>query len=307
MTEENKSVEELSPEETHDIVQEIHTQFKEGGEYYNGKDIKWPEITAERLIIAGMDYAISNYKANCIWVEDQDEPIVAAVTSDKYKFVPYEIAVKKFLQFLSSFEVWGKPSMNIHIIGDGEKISVTAKYLEHIEKIKGKAKVGDTISPTVGFKHSVDLQWPYSVESGAIQLACTNGMVSSKINQTVRKKHRAALDIDEMNATLSQSAEALPEQLAVWNHWADTNLNKVQTEELIDASFGSRHKEQILTLPETQSQETVEQWMNNDQVNVFDLYSVMTQFVTHDLESDLVRVKQANSVADLFHKEFPLK
>lgn len=292
MQEEKK---ELSPEETHDIIQEIHEKFP---------DTLWPEITAERVILSGMDYAIPNYKANCIWSEDSDIPIVAAITSEKYKFVPYEVAVKKFLEYLSRFEALGTPKIDIHIIGEGQKIKVEADFLEHIHKIKHAAKVGDMISLTAGFRHSVDTQWPYIVEAGGKQLICSNGAVATKLNQNAAVKHKNSLDLDIQNATLTDTIEQFPEQVQTWNHWAEININKNQAEMLIDDSFGKRYKDQILALPETQSQETVSQWMEADKVNVFDLYSVMTQFMTHEIESEVVRVQKAEKVAANFHKKF---
>lgn len=286
---------ELTPEETQDIVQEVHERFP---------DTPWPEITAERIILSGMDYAVDNYKANCIWTKDSETPIVAAIVSENYKLIPYEVATKKFLDYLSKFGGLGTPTIGINIINEGRKIQVKADFIEHTHKIKKAAKVGDTVSMAAGFRHSIDTQWPYIVEAYAKQLVCSNGMIATKLNKTAAVKHKHSLNIDIQNATLQETIAQFPEQVKTWNHWAEININKNEAEMLIDDSFGKRHKDAILALPEVQSQETVAQWMKADKVNVFDLYSVMTQFMTHEIDSEMVRVQKAEKVANQFHMKF---
>ena len=303
--------EKMSPEQVTDIKQEIRSRFP---------DVAWPDLSQERLYIAGYDYAVPGLVGNAIQEEIDEEhelwahavdgkiPNIVAVCSEQYNFVPFEVASKVFVDYIDTYEAWGKPKMQFDIIDGGRKMKATAQFEEHKDAIKSAAKVGDDISPVGGFYHGIDLDWMFRVFAGATRLICKNGMVGHHLNLELGKKHKSTLDINTMIGALAPTFEKYGEQIEVWNVWGETEIAAPAAEDLILASgFGSKHQTEILALPEKSTGETVEEWMNGGKVNVMNLYNVLTQFTTHEIESDLVRVRRGEQIAQAFETSEYLK
>lgn len=304
--------EEMSPEQVHDIKQEMRERFS---------NVAWPDLSQERLYVAGYDFAVPGLVGNAIQKEIDEEhelwdnavdgkiPNIVAVCSEQYNFVPFEVASKVFLDFIDEYSGWGKPKINFDIIDGGRKMKATAEFNEHKDTLKASAKVGDDIAPVGGFYHGIDLDWMFRVWAGALRLVCSNGMVGHHLNLELGKKHKSTLDIGTMINSLAPTFEKYSEQLEVWNTWGETVIPAPAAEDLILASgFGSKHQAEILALPEKSTGETVEQWMQGSSgVNVMNLYNVLTQFTTHEIESDLVRVKRGEQIAQAFETSDYLK
>jgi hypothetical protein len=298
--------EEMSPEEIIDIKQEIHERFP---------NTPWPDLTQEHLYIAGYDFAVPGIVGNAVNVTIDKEhelweyaidgkiPNIVRVCSEQYNFVPYEVATKVFVDFIESYDAWGKPTYSFQIIDGGSKMKAEAHFNEHKDEMKSKAtKVGDVISPLGGFYHSIDLSWMFRVFAGATRLVCLNGMVGHGLNLELGKKHKSTLNINDMVSALEPTFEKYGEQLEVWNTWGDTLIKPTAVDTLITGSgFGTKHQEAILALPEKSTGETVQDWIDqNKGVNVMNLYNVLTQFTTHELESELVKVKRGEQIASTF-------
>lgn len=303
--------EEMSPEQVHDIKQEMRERFS---------DVPWPDLSQERLYVAGYDFAIPGLVGNAIQEEIDEEhelwpnavdgkiPNIVAVCSEQYNFVPFEVASKVFVDYIDTYDGWGLPKMDFQIIDGGRKMKATAQFDEHKDAIKSRAKVGDDISPVGGFYHGIDLDWMFRVFAGATRLICSNGMVGHHLNLELGKKHKSTLDINTMIGALAPTFEKYGEQIEVWNTWGETEIAAPAAEDLILASgFGTKHQAEILALPEKSTGQTVEEWMNEGKVNVMNLYNVLTQFTTHEIESDLVRVKRGEQIAQAFETSEYLK
>ena len=296
--------EEMSPEQVIDIKAEMHERFS---------SVPWPDLSQERLYVAGYDFAVPGIVGNAINEEIDKEhelwdyavdgkiPNVVAVCSEQYNFVPYEVASKIFVDFIDTYDAWGKPKFNFQIIDGGRKMKATAQFDEHKDEIKSQAKVGDDISPLGGFYHGIDLNWMFRVFAGATRLVCSNGMVGHHLNLELGKKHKSTLDINTMIGALEPTFEKYGEQLEVWESWGETLIKPAAVDDLIMGSgFGTKHQEEILALPEKSTGETVQDWINAGNVNVMNLYNVLTQFTTHELESEMVKVKRGEQIASTF-------
>lgn len=299
-----KLAEEMSPEEVHDIKQEIRERFP---------DVPWPDLSQERLYVAGYDFAVPGLVGNAIQqpIDEEHElweyavdgkiPNIVAVCSEQYNFVPFEVASKQFVDFLDTYDGWGKPKLDFNIIDGGRKMKATATFNEHRDALKSKAKVGDDICPVGGFYHGIDLDWMFRVWAGAERLVCSNGMVGHHLNLELGKKHKSTLNIEEMIGSLAPTFEEYGNQIEIWSEWGETVIEAGQAEDLIlESGFGSKHQAEILALPEQSTGQTVEEWMNGGKVNVMNLYNVLTQFTTHEIESEMVRVRRGEQIAQAF-------
>lgn len=298
----------MSPEEVTDIKAEIHERFP---------DVQWPKLSQERVTVMGYDMPIPGVYSNSV-LEKVDEthefyneaveyfdgelPRHVAFCSDQYRFIHYEVATHKFLQFLDNYGMWGKPTVKINFFNGGSRMRCEAIFDEHKEELKGRAKKkGDVIAPIGGFNHGIGLDWLYRVWAGALRVICGNGMIGHHLNVQLGKKHKSTLDIDEMIAALGPTFENYGEQIAIWSQWGEIDVSKPTVEDLLSAvGFGTKQQEEILALPEVSTGETLEQWLRGESVNVLNLYNVLTQYTTHEIESDLVRVKRGDDIARVF-------
>jgi len=291
----------VSKAEEKDMVQEIRERYPE---------VAWPEVSAEKLQLAGwhdMD-AIPGRVANVIWTKHgktgEDIPNVVGVRSDEYKFIRYEVLTKKFEEVIDRYEgAFGKPVFDFAFPKDGARFLCNVDFPEMVKPVRENGpKVGQDISPRCGFKSSLDMCWEYATFIGAIRLICTNGMVAYQIESQMNKKHRQTLDVDDINQHVIPTLDRFDEQVAIWGAWAETEFTALQTEKLVDAlPFGNRHTDEILALPEKSTQETLNQWMAADKVNKMAFHNVATQFLSHEVESEMVRVEKAQKVARIFH------
>jgi len=127
-------------------------------------------------------------------------------------------------------------------------------------------------------------------------------MVGYKVQFATKKKHRLNLVTSEQLKSLPQGMAAFSEQVNVWQDWANKQMKAIEAEMLVDAlPFGERHTADILALPEIGSGETLEDWLRNDSVNTYRLNSIVTQFLTHEIESEMVRTDKGQKVAQVFH------
>jgi hypothetical protein len=302
------NVENMSPSQINDIKDEMRDRFP---------DVDWVDMSQERVHVLGYDFAIPGVLSNSIlrtidethehWENAYESQIPehVAFCSDQYNFVPYEVAGKVFADFIDQYEGWGKPTYKFQILDNGRKMRGEALFNEHKDEILANAKVGDIISPIAGFQHSIDLSWLFKSYAGALNLACANGMVAHTLNLELGKKHKSTLDIGEMIYSLAPVFEKYEEQLGIWSYWGEQAIEAPVVEDLLnDSGFGTKQQEEILQLPETTTGETLEEWIRRGRINVWNMYNVLTQYTTHEIESDLVRVRRGEDIAKTFESRF---
>jgi hypothetical protein len=268
-------------------------------------DVPWPNVTREPLFYGKGDRQGEWHDRQVIVITNGESNPVA-VCSDEYLLVPHEVAAAELqATALDMYEKWGPAELKVRIIQGGRKMEVWAAFKDAPMTIgRRDAKV----EPKIGVRTSYDLAWEFQTSFGGNQLVCTNGMVGFVIESRMKRKHRLGMSIEGHMNMLKQGMEEFDAQKRVWQTWAELNPPaEVFTKFLEDEAsktFGARHMENILALPETGSGETLESWLSGDTVNVFDAYGIFTQYLTHEVESDLVRIDKGREIANRFAKHF---
>lgn len=269
-------------------------------------------------IVGDVDRPIYDVEGKISGYEKQEKVFHPAV-SEQYMLTPHELTVWNVEQSLKDFDVWGPKEIEISLFKDYARIICKAKFPE----AKTPIKVGDIVSPEIGVQSSIDLSHEYSPWAGMLRLACTNGMIALRAFISGSYKHRQNLDVEGITEILQSSVEGMQIQEETYKMWTNTEMPREQAEALlgvnIDAKeeddeeiasplpFGKRQREEILALPETTTGETVEQWMRKGSVNVWNFNNVLTQYLSHNVESEMVRLTKGEKVAKVMHKEFPYK
>jgi hypothetical protein len=227
--------------------------------------------------------------------KDGDAEYEAAVVSDEYQLVPHEVSIFHFMKAIEKSPEYGKPKFKIDLLGFGEKLIVEATFPDvQFEIPGGTRKVGDMISAKAILQNSVDTSLEHSIRFGGEVLRCTNGLKSFKSLERHSQKHRLNLDVKVQMATLTSGMETLSEQHGIWKQWTQMQIahDKIQTV-LSELPFSGKQQEEILALPETGTgirlQDVIEE---KGDISLWQLNSVATQFITHELELTPARVKR---------------
>jgi hypothetical protein len=223
--------------------------------------------------------------------------------TDQYKLVRHEVAIHLFEQALKDerMDPYGKPVIEVSLHGDGRRCYVEALFPNcHFEIRKG-----EKLEPKAGIKNSNDLSLEFCKWFGGRAQVCANGMIAFKINQISNKKHRLNLEVTSEVLGIPEGMDEFADQVGIWQDWAKKAIAKEEAEVLMDAlPFGARHQEEILALPQAGTGDTMQEWLNSGSVNVYDMYGIYTQFLTHEVDSEMVRVSKGEDIARIFHKHF---
>jgi hypothetical protein len=104
---------------------------------------------------------------------------------------------------------------------------------------------------------------------------------------------------------IPEGMDEFADQVGIWQDWAKKAIAKEEAEVLMDAlPFGARHQEEILALPQAGTGDTMQEWLNSGSVNVYDMDGIYTEFLTHEVDSEMVRVSKGEDIARIFHKHF---
>lgn len=161
---------------------------------------------------------------------------------------------------------------------------------------KKLAKVGDRIAMKLWAKNGSDAKTTFKVGVGALDLKCLNGMMGYSAHFTDTMKHKTGtLDLGAMYNNLQSSSDMFDKELERWDAMIDHHIDKGELEGIWTATeFGPKHQETILSLPLLNKEnQTVNQYLEKGELNAWTLYSAMTQFLTHNVDSEMVRLKKA--------------
>jgi len=236
-----------------------------------------------------------------------EEQVFAPAVSKQYKIVPHEIALHNLVQEMTDHGIdlkeYGEPIITPTLHADGGRLQIQIAFPDavHTVKTENHAK-GRKIHPKATLWNSYDLSKGFRVSFEGIDEVCTNGMVGYKIQFATNKKHRLNLDVTKQMAALPDGLKAFSEQVNVWQDWAKQRLSRLEAMAVVDAlPFGEKHQEKILALPEVGTGETLDEWLKGDDVNLYRLNGIATQFLTHEVESEMVRVDKGPKIAKVFH------
>ena len=293
---------------------EIHFNLKKGEKKMETKEMidiqqeireRFPKITFPNVSLQPLQYGrrevfqIPDRKAIVIQYKNED-PFVSAFCTESYSLTPFEVTVKKLIEAADIVkQTSGDYNLNIAVLKSGERMRVSAQF----NTDKKPINKGDEVVTKVGFQTSYDMGWQHSPFYGATRLVCTNGMTANIIEKIMSHRHVQSLNLEKQKEALVQGASMMGQQINEWKNWSNKTLRKEEAVMIAEVlPFGERYNEKILALPETGTGETLQQWIDEDNVNAWRMYNIYTQFLSHEVESDLIRIEKGKEVSAIFHR-----
>lgn len=237
------------------------------------------------------------------WVDKEtqtkEEPFYAFVSSD-YKIVHHEEVIAKVQQMTDTVKEYGNPAFDIRLLDRGAKMRCLVTYPEVEWPIK---KGNDPVSPRISILNSYDTAWELGISFEALQKVCTNGMMAFRSLFGKSGRHKLNLDVDGMINTLNNGMGNYSRQIGVWQEWANRELEAATFNQIWEElPFGEAYRKELEVLPQTGTGKTIKGMLLEGHVNAWDLHSIVTQFLTHRVESEMVQLDKGEKVERVFGK-----
>lgn len=277
-----------SPEEVQAIKVEVSEKY----------GIVFPNVELEPLWYGRREKARVDGRFAIV---DQNTGIVFNVCTEAYRPVPHELIVKNLEDAALAHPEFGKPDIKVQLLADGGKIIVTAEFPE----VTYEVKKGDILNPNIAVKSSYDLGWKYGFEFGAFRLVCSNGLKVGEVFDSFKKRHLQTLDTNILSNSLGDGMLRFSEQTELWQKWANTRvLDDVYSSMWEVLPFSKAEKEKIEQTKAFGSSLLLPEALKSGDLNVWDFYNMTTQYLTHDVDSELRKVDTGTKITNIFEKYF---
>ena len=217
------------------------------------------------------------------------------IISKEYHVVTHEEAIASLIDVLPEFPEYGEPEIKTKFIGNGAKMRVVIDFPEAPTITVAK---NDPVRVRITGQNSYDLQWEYSVGVEGYVQVCSNGMMGWEALEKYNKKHNSTLMLDQSRFVLGNAMQAFSEQTEIWKLWSTQKLPVATFQHVIDGlPFGERHTEKLMELPIIQKKDTLKNLGTKGKATLWDVNLAATQFLTHEVESEKVKVDKGKEVA----------
>jgi hypothetical protein len=235
--------------------------------------------------------------------EGQVKPTVFGICSDQYKIIHYEDICQMVEDTVGVIKDFGKIELVPYSYLDGARFRVGMKFPEKkISIVKG-----DDIIPKVEIFSSYDLSTMLKGRFGAFQLKCTNGMGVWKTFKKFAKRHLQNLFLKDLKVSIIEGMDTFGLQAKMWKEWTALKIPQTMYDELwTDLPFSPTEKDRIEALPEIGTKLLLPDALKSKDLNLWSLNSVLTQFSTHEVKSELRRIELesilARSMENIYYK-----
>jgi hypothetical protein len=285
---EMENYQELFLEENHSRVSEIKEEIRE-----RFPKTKWVDVAQEPLWFGRSEMTRIPGKA-IVGYDKDGESHYYATASEDYFVLPNEVAVWMALEEAKNYPEYGKPvAVMDHV--DGKMFAhLEFPEFEHKELVKG-----DPLALRVDIYNSYDLSRAFEIGMSMLRLVCTNGMKAWLPEGNIAKKrHYGIMAPWNQIKTLGDKLDTMSIQFDLWKSWTEKQIGAKE----VDAVFGKllfseKQVKTIRELAETGTETSIDKKLEENKLTVWDLNNSMTQFVSHEIESEIVKDRHLHKIA----------
>lgn len=263
---------------------------------------KYPNVTFPTPVLEPLWYGRrpDTLVQNKYLIIDRDSGTQYAICSDDYGLLEHEEVVNIVEKATHSFPEYGKPSIEVKALKSGGRLIATIQFPE----VQFEIAKNDFVNPQIEVFSSYDLGWKYGGRFGAFRKICSNGATVGVIFSKFAKRHLFSLDPSELTISIGTGMILFSDQVQLWTKWAEKNLIAAQYEQLWEAlPFSAKERERIEALSEAATKKTLgEEKEKGREVTYWEAFSTVTQFVTHEIKSEMRRIEILPDVTRVFEK-----
>ncbi len=234
-------------------------------------------------------------------INPETEEVFSIVTDD-YQLIRHEQVIEMAESVVDEMTEYGKPERRVWLPQDGAKMRLQYTFPEAAMTVAGDTDGGRGIAPSFDAFNSLDGSIALRAIFGAYRIICSNGMTVGTKEIEYRREHHQPMDgTHDMKAMIIVGMKRFSDQVGIWEKWVDRvttlaeyenivtglKLNKTQTEDLhreVEVSSGVRLEDQKLQA-----------------ITLWAFYNIVTQFITHRIENQVVQQRMMGRVRRLFH------
>ncbi len=221
--------------------------------------------------------------------------MVFGICSPQYKIIHYEDIIATVENTVEQIKGYGnievKPS--VYTEGGG-RMKITLKFSDMVTEIKTK----DAIIPKIEVFSSYDLSTKLMGKFGAFQLKCTNGMGVWQSFKAFAKRHLNNLFLSDLETNIVEGLSIFGTQIETWKSWTEKRLTKEFYEEIWEElPFSAAERSKIEALPEMGTERKLIEILPTEKVDLWTFNSVLTQFATHEVKSELRKMELETAIA----------
>ena len=281
----------MNQDQINEIVAEVQAEYPK---------LNWPEPTLEPVWFGRRpENLIPGSKA----IVNTKDGEVFGVCTDMYKILRHEVCIHILKEALQTVDGFGEAQVCPSLMSGGAKLKVAVKFpgCEYILK-PGTHEFfkSDVIIPKMDVFSSYDLSWKFGGRWGAFQQTCSNGAGVWKTFVNYAKRHLQSLMPTDIRDSITEGMSVFTDQVDMWKKWTETFITREVYDNTWEAlPFSAKEKEKIEALPQTGTTFRLEDLRGRDVLGL-DLWtfnSILTQFATHEVKSELRRVDLEPQIA----------
>lgn len=237
---------------------------------------------------------------------DKDKPFLYSIVTKDYVLIRHEDLIAKVEGVMAEFPEYGEREVEVGF-GPGGRMRLEYSFPE-IQYDIGRGGVGDLVHPTWTFFNSYDGGWALRGLFGAFRLVCSNGLViGEKFAHYRQEHHQLEEDVELLKQTMRNGMERFSVQTEIWKGWVDRVMERAEAEHVarkINWSPGQWNR--LLEEPESQTGIQLQNLFGRPErkengvvvpeivptltsITKWELFNVITQFITHGIESMVKR------------------
>jgi len=259
--------------------------------------LDFPEPVLEPIYYGRFD---KNSVTNRLLVMDRNTGSQYDIVSGRYDLIPHEVAVFNTLQAIP--EEFGTPKLKFNFWQGGARFRMEATFPD-VARLE--VKPGDPVEPKIIQTNSLDRSTFYGMEFGAVELVCTNGLVSYRKKGGSSRRHiYGAEDTIDIANGMKKEMENFADQVGIWSRWNEIQIGTIEEAELVisDIPFSEKEQESVLLLPlMNNDNQTVRGLIEQGKATLWDVHSAATQFTTWDIHTDHRKFDIESKIGKTFH------
>ena len=256
----------------------------------------------EPLWFGRRDHQIIRDKKVIFDQNPENENPIFGICSDRYKIIHFEDIVHMVENSVGKLTDYGRIQVNPHTYLDGARMKIGISFPEMKFDVLKKV---DAITPKVEVFTSYDLSTKLMGKFGAFQLKCTNGMGIWKGMKAFAKRHLQNLFLNELGETISEGMKIFGDQVNQWRLWSERSIPKTLYDNVWDElPFSKTEREKIESLTEIGTNLVLKKAIEANSLNLWSLNSVLTQFATHNVKSELRRIALEQDIAKVMERAY---
>jgi hypothetical protein len=277
------------------IIEEIHHSYPK---------VPFPDVSLEPVFYGRRGRTIAEGKYAII---DQSKPEgqqLFGIASDQYTLVFHEEVVHKVHEVLNELPEYGAPDIDIRLPNNGGKLKMVCTFTD-VEHTITNGNNPDKLNPKIEVFNSYDLGWKFRCLFGAYRLVCSNGLVIGDVFGQYSNRHVRTLSTTAFKEAIELGMVNYSEQIGLWRKWAEMQINQTQYDEVWEGlPLSENQQKEIEELPEARTKTLLLEDLRKNDLTLWQFQNVVTQYVTHEIPSEVRRTNLEPQIARVFENEY---